>query len=53
MLKAFLGLSLGFNVILFLAASTLSKDVPNPGNVCIPLYDATGMECISGDCVNK
>lgn len=53
MAKAFLGLSLGANVILWIAAVTLAKDEPVSGNVCVPLYDATGLECISKGCVAK
>jgi hypothetical protein len=53
MVKSFLGLSLGLNIVLWLAAIALAKDVPDSGKVCVPLYDATGLECIDGACVGK
>lgn len=53
MVKAFLGLSIGANVILWLAAVSLSRDTAPSGNICVPLYSVTGEECIEAGCVNK
>jgi hypothetical protein len=50
MFKAFVGLSLGTNIVLLLAAFSLAKDTPESGQLCVPLYSQTGLECIEKGC---
>lgn len=51
--RAFFGGTIGLNIVLSIMLFTLTRDVPESGNVCVPLYDATGLECIDKGCVGK